>query len=168
PSFGPFAFERLAAFLAAIPQEYRICVEVRHAGWYTPAQRERLNALLRQRHAARVVIDTRGLREGAAADALVNRSRERKPDLPVHADLTADFAFVRLVSNPQAGLNEPYFAEWAARIAGWLEAGTEVFLFSHCPDETLSPIFARALYTRVAALTRVESLPDELGQATLL
>ena len=168
PSFAPSAFDTLADYLAAFPSGYRICVEVRHNDWFTPTNRARLNALLHQHHAARVVIDTRPLREGATNDVLVNRSRERKPDVPVQPDLTADFAFVRLICNPKAELNEPYFAEWTARAAQWLAGDASVFLFTHCPDEVFSPICAREVHGRIAALTHIEPLPGEVTQNPLL
>ena len=168
PSFGPASFDTLAAYLDHFPRPYRVCVEVRHDGWFAPQARARLNALLRQHNAARVSIDTRGLRAGDSDDALVNRSRERKPDVPVQPDLTADFSFVRLINNPKPELNEPYFAEWAQRIAQWLDGGAHVFLFSHCPDETLSPVFARDMHARITALTAVAPLPSDVKQGTLL
>jgi uncharacterized protein YecE (DUF72 family) len=168
PSFGPASFDTLAAYLGLIPNPYRVCVEVRHDDWFKPAQRARLNALLQQQNAAKVIIDTRGLREGETDDVLINRSRERKPDVPVQPDLTADFAFVRLINNPKPELNETYIAEWAARIAQWIEGGVQVFLFAHCPVEVWSPVFAREMHTRVAALTRLEPLPGQFQQSALL
>ncbi len=162
PSFSPSSFDTLANYLDKFPHGYRMCVEVRHESWFEPDQRERLNALLQQFNAAKVIVDTRGLREGEPSDVSVNRSRERKPDLPVQPDVTAEFTFVRLIFNPEAELNEPYVAEWAERIARWIDEGTQVFLFSHCPKETLSPVFGRAMHVRIAQLTDVEPLPTEV------
>ena len=168
PSFGQSSADVLAAFLAGLPGGYRIAVEVRHPDWFTQAGRRRLNALLEQHHTARVIVDTRGLREGESADVRVNQSRERKPDLPIHPDLTSHFAFVRLILNPRSDLNEPYLAEWTERIAGWLETGVQVFLFCHCPDEVQSPTYARLLHARIAARTAVEPLRGEPEQSALL
>jgi uncharacterized protein YecE (DUF72 family) len=168
PTFGPGAQPILAAFLDAISRGFRVAVEVRHPAWFTPDGRARLNALLEVRKAARVIIDTRGLREGESCDVLVNRSRERKPDLPIQPDRTTDFAFVRLITNPDAELNEPYFAEWTERIVEWIETGVAVYLFCHCPIETFSPIFARLMYARIAAKVSIPPLPGEPKQGLLL
>jgi uncharacterized protein YecE (DUF72 family) len=168
PSFSPTAFDALAAFLTLIQAPYRVCVEVRHDDWFTPTNRARLNALLQQHHAAKVVIDTRGLREGTSDDVLVNRARARKPAVPVQPDHTTNFAFVRLICNPSAELNEPYFAEWVPRIAAWLKHGVTVYLYAHCPDEIHSPVFARELYRRIAQPVELAPLANELKQAMLL
>ena len=188
PSFGPQDSGNLSDFLGLLPATRPVCVEVRHRAWFSEAGRPRLNALLSQHNAARVVIDTRGVREGGkegtgsqtprtaaratgsretAGEAVV-RSRTQKPDLPIQPDLTAAFAFVRLIMHPQAELNEPIFVEWAQRSAEWLAGGTSVFVFTHCPDDVQSPIFARELHARISALTPVDPLPADPVQGTLL
>ena len=208
PSFGPQDSGNLSDFLGLLPATRPVCVEVRHRAWFSAAGRPRLNALLSQHNAARVVIDTRGVREGGkegtgsqtprtaaratgsretagtgiqsprttaratgsretAGEAVV-RSRTQKPDLPIQPDLTAAFAFVRLIMHPQAELNEPIFVEWAQRSAEWLAGGTSVFVFTHCPDDVQSPIFARELHARISALTPVDPLPADPVQGTLL
>ena len=96
------------------------------------------------------------------------RSRTQKPDLPIQPDLTANFTFVRLIMHPQAELNEPIFAEWAHRFAEWLAGGTSVYVFTHCPDDVQSPIFARELHARISVLTPVDPLPADPVQGSLL
>jgi uncharacterized protein YecE (DUF72 family) len=168
PSFSPGAYPVLASFLDAIPQIFRVGVEVRHPGWFTAEGRKRLNTLLEEHRAAKVIIDTRGLREGESGDVLVNRSRERKPDLPIQPDRTTDFVFVRLITNPNADLNEPYFAEWTDRIAGWIKAGVTVYLFCHCPVDEHSPVYAREMHARISAQVPIPPLPAEARQGMLL
>jgi uncharacterized protein YecE (DUF72 family) len=168
PSFGPVSFPVLETYLSEIPVPFRIAVEVRHPAWFEAAGRKRLNALLEQHRAARVTIDTRGLREGASDDLRVDRSREQKPYVPVQPDSTTDFAFVRLILNPNSELNEPYLGDWIDRITEWIKANIVVYAFCHCPDDTLSPSFARALYARVALRTGIPPLPAEPEQAALL
>ena len=185
PSFGPQDAGILSDFLGSLPATRCVCVEVRHRAWFSASMRPRLNALLAQHNAARVCIDTRGVRLGVAGiqtprtaaraagsgeptgEAVV-RSRTQKPDLPIQPDLTAAFTFVRLILHPQAELNEPVFAEWAPRFAEWLAGGTSVYVFTHCPDDVQSPIFARELHARISALTPVEPLPADPIQSTLL
>jgi uncharacterized protein YecE (DUF72 family) len=168
PSFGPADSANLSDFLDLLPHTLRVCVEVRHRGWFAAAMRPRLNALLSQHNAARVIIDTRGVRAGGDSGAAVRNYRTQKPDLPIQPDLTADFAFLRLINHPQAALNEPVFLEWTRRLADWLAAGTSVYVFAHCPDETQSPIIARGLHARISALTAVDPLPADPVQGALL
>jgi uncharacterized protein YecE (DUF72 family) len=191
PSFGPQDAGVLSDFLGSLPSTRRVCVEVRHRAWFSAAMRPRLNALLSQHNAARVSIDTRGVRLGGTAGAgiqtprtpsmrggptgsrepageAVMRARAQKPDLPIQPDLTAGFAFVRLIMHPLAELNEPIFAEWAQRFAEWLAVGTSVYVFTHCPGEVQSPIFARELHARISALTPVDPLPADPVQGILL
>lgn len=168
PSFGPQDSGVLSDFLGSLPATRRVCVEVRHPGWFTAVMRPRLNALLSQHHAARVVIDTRNVNLPGKEGEAVLRSRTQKPDLPIQPDVTADFAFVRLILHPRAELNKAVFDEWARRLAGWLAGGTSVYVFTHCPDEVQSPIFARDLHARISALTPVDPLPSEPVQGSLL
>ena len=122
------------------------------------------------RTAARTPSERGGTATGSrepAGEALV-RSRTQKPDLPIQPDLTSDFAFVRLIMHPQLDLNEPVFVEWSRRFAVWLAGGTSVYVFTHCPDDVQSPIFARELHARISALTPVDPLPEDTVQGTLL
>lgn len=168
PSFGPQDTGVLSDFLGALPSAQRVCVEVRHPAWFSAAQRPRLNALLSQHNAARVVIDTRGTNLPAEEGQPVVRSRTQKPDLPIQPDLTADFTFVRLILHPQPERNEPVMGEWSRRLAEWLAGGTSVYVFTHCPDDVQSPVFARELHARIAALTPVDPLPSDPVQGMLL
>ena len=57
---------------------------------------------------------------------------------------------------------------WSRRLADWLAVGMSVYVFTHCPDDVQSPIFARDLHARIAALTPVDSLSSDPVQGTLL
>ncbi|HJW90455.1 MAG TPA: DUF72 domain-containing protein [Anaerolineales bacterium] len=174
PRYPPAWIEDLKAFLEGWPFWAQLAVEVRHTGWFAAAHHQTLNALLANLNMARVVIDTRPIRdlsgeqilEGSVYQRLLE-ARQRKPDLPILPERTADFAFLRYIGHPQLEQNEPFLEEWAEYLARWLDEGAQAYVFCHCPDERLDPILCRALHRRVAARTPVPPLPwDELEAGT--
>jgi uncharacterized protein YecE (DUF72 family) len=169
PAYGPANRADLERFLAAWPAEYPLAVEVRHPAWYAPPDEPRLMELLDRQLVGRVVMDVRPIKLGAAAgeDMLLDRSRERKPDVPMRPLRSANLALVRYIGNPQPDLNDPLLDEWAARLAEWLREGTQVYCFMHCPDDALSPALCRALYHRLEKLVPLPPLPwDSLSKGS--
>jgi uncharacterized protein YecE (DUF72 family) len=112
PRYSPRLIEDLAQFLADFPAYVRLGVEVRHLDWFEPPHRDSLNQLLISRNMARVVIDTRPIRdlagdeilEGSTYESLLE-ARERKPDLPVFLERTTDFVFLRFIGHPDLKQN---------------------------------------------------------------
>lgn len=166
PSYSPKGLEDLSDFLETLPPRTRLAVEVRHTGWFDGPHNEALNRLLREHNMARVVIDTRPIRT-LSEDKILKGSvylrllqaRERKPDVPILPERTADFVFLRYIGHPQMGVNAPFLDEWGKYLASQLGDGADAFVFCHCPDERLDPWLCRDLHERVAALTRVGPLP---------
>ncbi len=175
PRYAPRLIHDLRAFLSAWPRDAKLAVEVRHLDWFAEPQHGALNAMLREHDAARVLIDTRPIRdmpqaeigEGSVYVRAVERmeqARERKPNVPLLPERTAAFVLVRYIGHPQPELNAPLLEEWADRLAGWLTGGADAFVFCHCPDETQSPWLCRELHRRVAAQVKIDPLPwDEEG-----
>jgi len=150
----------------------KLAIEVRHLDWFSEPQHSALNDLLRARDVARVLIDTRPIRnlpdakiEGGKVQVLLEQAQERKPDVPLLPERTASFAFVRYIGNPDVTANAPVLDEWADRMAGWLKEEATIFAFCHCPDETYSPQICRELHQRVAERVKIDPLPwDTVGQ----
>jgi uncharacterized protein YecE (DUF72 family) len=174
PRYSPQFFEDLQAFLEAWPPEFQLAVEVRHPGWFAPARHESLNEMLAGFHMARVMIDTRPIRdlkgdsilEGSVYKRML-QARERKPDLPLMFEQTAPFVFLRYIGHPDQGQNSAFLDEWADRLAGWLRAGSEAYVFCHCPDERIDPYLCRDLHGRVAEKMPIPPLPwDEVDAGT--
>ena len=67
----------------------------------------------------------------------------KKPQLPIHTSCTNQDIFVRLICNPVAHANEPYFQWWIPHIARWIQENKSIYFFIHCPQERFSPHFAR-------------------------
>jgi uncharacterized protein YecE (DUF72 family) len=173
PRYSPSFVNDLRSFLAAWPRDLQVAVEVRHLDWFGDPHHGELSALLREHDAARVLIDTRPIRdmpgagiEDGKVQVLMDRARERKPDVPLLPERTASFVLLRYIGHPQVEANGPLLDEWAGRLAGWLKEGAHVYAFCHCPDETLSPQVCRELHRRVAARVAIDALPWDVDGAS--
>jgi uncharacterized protein YecE (DUF72 family) len=136
PSYSPASFADLEKFLVALPtQNYQIAVEVRHADWFKAPHGDRLNALLQNLGVGRVLLDSRPIYDLTAP---VHQER-RKPNLPLQPVVTAPFSIVRFISHPDRDLNMRFLQEWLTYVQDWLNNGTQVYFFMHCPIEERSP-----------------------------
>jgi uncharacterized protein YecE (DUF72 family) len=175
PRFGPNLFSELEAFLSHWPDNVRLAVEVRHLDWFDRPQDDRLNQLLRERNMARVVIDTRPIRNlkgdasirGSAYESLLE-ARERKPDLPVIPKRTADFIFIRYIGHPQETFNSAFLIEWSGYLAEQLSDGADAYVFCHSPDNMIAPYLCRDLYQQVSSKFPLPPLPWEETDANRL
>ncbi|MCB9113286.1 MAG: DUF72 domain-containing protein [Anaerolineales bacterium] len=166
PSYSPKLMPDLATFLDAFPNDVRLGVEVRHLDWFEDEHRNALNELLADHHMARVVIDTRPIRD-LAGDALIKGSayeslleaRERKPNVPVFEEVTTDFTFLRFIGHPEMEHNQPFISEWADRVADQLSAGKDAYVFCHSPDNYLAPYIAREFHHQISSRIKIAPLP---------
>lgn len=150
PSYSPVNFADLENFLKALPtQDYQIALEVRHADWFKPNHRDRLNQLLQSLGIGRVLLDSRPIYDllfgndiDPALSVAVQQER-RKPNLPLQPLVTAPFSIVRFVSHPDRDLNVRFWQEWVTYLQQWLTQGTQIYFFMHCPMEERSPHNAR-------------------------
>lgn len=160
PSYGPADYGDLKHFLSWWPHDrFEMALEVRHPGWWQEAPARGLTSLLSDYGVARVLLDTRPQYENPEFDIRVDDER-KKPNVPVIPELTAPFTFVRFIAHPDADITLPYLTEWTEQVAHWLEQGTRVYFFSHCPIEERSPGYARQIQREVARLyPEVDPLP---------
>lgn len=174
PSYSPKQLADLNAFLDAWPQDDRLAVEVRNLGWFEAPHQETLNQLLTEHNMARVVIDTRPIRDlkgdeilhGSVYESLL-AARERKPDVPVTPERTADFVFVRYIGHPSMQVNMPFLQEWADFVAEQLSDGLDAFVFCHSPENLTAPRLCRTLYHLVGDQIQIPPLPwDETDNST--
>jgi uncharacterized protein YecE (DUF72 family) len=142
PSYSPAKFNDLAKFLQAWSQtKSRLALEVRHADWFKEPDHSRLNALLQDLAIARVLLDTRPIYD--CDDNPQIHSERKKPQVPLHPEVTAPFSLIRFISHPNLEHNQPYFEQWVELVGRWLQAGTQIYFFVHCPQEERSPGNAR-------------------------
>lgn len=178
PSYSPTLIDDLAKFLESFPKDVRLGVEVRHLDWFDEPNRTSLNQLLSENNMARVVIDTRPIRNMAGDDSIKGSSyeslieaRERKPDVPVFEEQTTDFTFLRYIGHPEMSQNQVWVEEWVTRISDQLLAGKEAYVFCHTPDNYLAPYLCKEIHQRVANRIKINPLPwnesDSLMQGNL-
>lgn len=166
PSYSPRLMDDLIKFLEAWPREFRLGVEVRHLDWFDAPHRDSLNQLLVSLNMARVVIDTRPIR-GLEGDASIAGSsyeslleaRERKPDVPVFLERTADFIFLRFIGHPELRQNFPMMDEWVEFLVHEMKQGASVFVFCHSPDNLIAPEICREFHRRIAFKVNIPPLP---------
>lgn len=158
PSFGAHQLPTLTAYLDSLPPDFRYAVEVRHPDFFGPAEAT-LDEALAERQVARVLFDARGLRSAAPDDVATAEAQTRKPDVPVRFTRTAPFPFVRFIAHPDVPANQPLLVEWAERVAGWLDAGDDIFFFVHSPDDRFAPHLAREFHALVATRHPLPPLP---------
>lgn len=174
PRFSPNLLDDLKAFLAAWPPDVRLAVEVRHLDWFESPYNDTLNQLLFEHNMARVIIDTRPIRsleddeilEGSVYQTLLEAC-QRKPNVPVFQQRTADFLFLRYIGHPQLEINVPFLDEWGSYLASQLREGADAYVFCHSPDNVTAPYLCRELHWRVTNKVSVPPLPwDEADSST--
>ncbi|MGB6015183.1 MAG: DUF72 domain-containing protein, partial [Nodosilinea sp.] len=149
PTYSPEQVADLREFLARWPrQQYPIAVEVRHLDWFAEPFATRLNQMLTGLGVGRVLLDTRPIYDciDTCDDDPQIGSERKKPRVPLQPEVTAPFTIIRYISHPDLAYNQPYFDEWVPRLRQWLNAGTDVYFFAHCPQEAKSPAVARQVY----------------------
>lgn len=166
PRYSPKLQGDLQAFLERWPEDVRLAIEVRHLDWFEAPYNESLNQLLTEHNMARVTIDTRPIRDLSGEDILAGsvyqsllEARERKPDVPVAPNRTADFIFVRYIGHPEVELNTSYLQEWGAYIIPRLQRGVDIYMFCHSPNNLAAPHLCRRIYDRVEKEVPLPPLP---------
>ncbi len=170
PKYSPQLTADLTQFLDAFPNDVRLGVEVRHLDWFDEPHRDTLNQILSSHNMARVVIDTRPIRdlagdkilEGSTYESLLD-ARERKPDVPVFLQRTTDFIFLRFIGHPELSQNISFIDEWVDYLVPELKAGATAFVFCHTPETLNAPNICREFHRRLSAKISLPPLPwDEL------
>ncbi|MGF1535493.1 MAG: DUF72 domain-containing protein [Elainellaceae cyanobacterium] len=150
PSYTPAQLDDLDQFLSLLPPHIAAAVEVRHSDWFLPAHGSRLNQCLQQRRVGRILLDTRPIYAGS--DDPQRGSTRRKPQVPLQPAVTAPFTIVRYIGHPELDRNRTYIESWATQIGEWLNQGTEIYLFVHCPQEGRSPTIVKAFQLALEAV----------------
>lgn len=152
PSFSPRQLTDLERFLSELPNDLPYAVEVRHADFFVEPAAGSLNEILQNYGVDRVIFDSRPLYSQPASDAAEAVSQRRKPRLPVCPEPIGERPLVRLIGRNRVAEVEPWIAEWAVRLASWMEAGRIPILFAHTPDDTFAPVMARRFHERLRQL----------------
>ncbi len=165
PRFGPEELPQLERCLKALPESHHYAVELRHPAFFAGGSDEaRLDEILTERGIDRVIFDTRGLFESDAESPGVREAQGRKPRLPVRPTVTGRHPIVRYVAHADLDANRWLLKGWADRLAEWIEAGLDPYVFVHAPDELHAPELARRLHQLLGHRLDVGQLPPWPGE----
>jgi uncharacterized protein YecE (DUF72 family) len=131
-------FDRLASFLAILPQYHRYAFEFRNSSWDTP----QVYQLLSQHKAGYCIFDLAGY----------------KAPLQV----TADFAYIRLHGpggKYQGSYSDAALKKWAEKIGAWIKELKAVYVYFDNDDSGYAPRDA----LRLKCLTSSPPLPSPLS-----
>jgi len=93
--------------------------------------------------ADRVIFDSRPLFDGNLDHPEVKAARHEKPDVPLVDRVRNGVTMVRLILHPDLSSNTPYIEKWATTVADKLNAGGEVYMMIHCPNNQHCPALAK-------------------------
>ncbi|MCU7555213.1 DUF72 domain-containing protein [Alteromonas sp. ASW11-19] len=160
-SFSPARLPSLSAFLEGLPKTYRVAVEVRHPAFFQKGEAEqRLNRLLMEHQADRIIMDTRALFTGPSTSALVADVRTKKPRVPVNVIATGRAPIVRFVGNDNEQDNLRCLIPWFSKVHQWREEGRTPYVFLHRPDNKDAPWLAQLFITHYNQRYPEFALPD--------
>ena len=158
PFFTGDQLPSLEKYLRSLPRDLPVAVEVRHLDYFDAGRHERpLNALLKELQIDRALFDSRALYSQPPRTEAERISQTRKPRSPHRTTVTAARPMVRFIGRDDMAAIETFIAEWADTVAGWIRQGLTPYVFTHAPDDAISPVFAQRFHA--AMLERVSDLP---------
>ncbi len=132
--FGPQRKKELGHYLQHVTPSFFLFLELRHPGWFTGGETERLVQFLRKVQKGMVITDTAGRRDCC------------------HMHLAGSCSLVRFVANNLHPTDYARINGWVERIAFWIENGlSELYFIIHMPEEKHSPEVAGYLVDRLNA-----------------
>lgn len=133
--FGADSLPILSKFLDQLPSDLDFSVEVRHPVFFNRGDEEKqLNQLLHSKDVDRVCFDSRALfSEPAVTDAEKDAQR-KKPQLPVHALVTAKHPIIRFIGSSDLTKNEDFLIPWRNKLNEWRGQGKVPYIFIHTPS----------------------------------
>lgn len=146
-TFAPRDLDRLWQFLDALPKGFDYGVEVRNPLFFNKGEEERaLNRGLHQRGINRTLLDSRPVHHATSVTEAVLEAKRKKPQLPVHAVVTATRPIVRFIGGDNLAVNQQWFTQWIKKLVDWQQQGHAPYLFIHSPDCSDAPQQAQALW----------------------
>ncbi|HLT73546.1 MAG TPA: DUF72 domain-containing protein [Ohtaekwangia sp.] len=134
PGMAPKTLENLDEFLAYIPDDFNVFVEVRHPDWFTTETLDALGEVLHKRGAGFIITDAAGRRDC------------------VHMRMTNNQTFIRFVGNGLHPSDYTRIDAWVKRIKTWMDIGIEkIFFFMHQHEEVHSPVLSKYLIEKINA-----------------
>ncbi len=126
PQMGPGELDVIQAFIAGLPDDLEVFLELRHENFYTNGYHQELYAFLQENRRGTVISDAAGRRDC------------------VHMHLSTPTCFIRFVGNSLHPTDYSRIDAWVERIAQWVDAGLETcYFFMHQHEELHSPELIR-------------------------
>jgi uncharacterized protein YecE (DUF72 family) len=127
PGMGLKTLETMEAFIASVPEDVQLFVELRHADWFENQEAfQKVFDVFEKYKTGSIITDASGRRDCA------------------HMRLTTPTAFIRFVGN---GLHPSDYSRvdaWVQRIKKWMDEGIEkIYFFMHQHDEVHSPVLSK-------------------------
>ncbi len=145
-TFSPDDLPALWAFLADLPTVFSYGVEVRHPAFFAKGDAEQaLNRGLYARSVNRVILDSRPVHASSSITPATLAAKQKKPNVPTHAVMTANQPMVRFIGGDDAQANLTFFADWLEKLPLWQRTGTP-WLFIHTPDIGAAPDLVQFLW----------------------
>jgi uncharacterized protein YecE (DUF72 family) len=171
-SFGVRDLGALDAFLSLMPSHLLPSVEVRDPAFFVEGDaRRRLLAILEQRKAELVTLDSRTLYADPPVTDAERVAWGKKPRLPVIATALSAHPIVRFIGRDDVDATRQGLCRWLPIVAAWLAEGRTPTMFVHTPDNVDSPAIARwfhdQLSERVDGLEPLPVPPSPSGQMGL-
>ncbi|MDX1627897.1 MAG: DUF72 domain-containing protein [Fulvivirga sp.] len=122
-NFAGKYLERLYDYLKELPEDYKLCVELRHESWFNDKHIfDETFAMLEEQKTGAVITDVAGRRD------------------VLHQRLTTPVAFIRFNGYGLHDTDYQRMDEWVARIKIWKEQGlNEVYFYAHQENEKHTP-----------------------------
>lgn len=132
--FGPQRKNELTHYLQALPADFFLFVEVRHADWFKGTEMEQLVALLQSVNKFLIITDTAGRRDVC------------------HMHLAGEKLMLRFVANNLHPTDYTRVDEWVTQITHWIANGLkELYFIIHMDNEKHSPELAGYLIDKLNA-----------------
>jgi uncharacterized protein YecE (DUF72 family) len=136
PGMGPKTAETIDTFIASLPDDVDLFVELRHDEWFEDKEAfQNIFSILEKHKAGSIITDASGRRDC------------------VHMRLTTPEAFIRFVGNGLHPTDYTRIDDWVQRIKQWMDQGIEkVYFFMHQHEELHSPELCKYLVEQLNKL----------------
>lgn len=120
--FGPARKQELFDWVAALPADFDLFVELRHPAWFQENELDSVVAILADNNKGLLLTDVAGRRDVC------------------HMRLSQPRTFIRFVSNAGHPTDFARMDAWAKQLSKWIQQGMEeVYFMVHSPDEAKAP-----------------------------
>lgn len=133
PALSPDDLPQLRSFIAQLPKDFPLAVEVRHAGFFQDHRlAPRLFDLLNETGKSAVITDVAGRRD------------------VLHTSLPSSRVMIRFIGNDRHPTDDSRIADWVARLHTWFNLGLEqVEFFVHEPEDRVTPEVISSFIDRI-------------------